>query len=493
MSKASADALEDPDCVCSYGMTLSWDINDPKLPQELKQFDGFQEWTDGYVRFIYSSEDKHAQRHLSGWAMRNTNNHNCQILKKSCLGVVVCSRSCSLPDGTKLQLRPAICDKARQKQQKKPCNNCNSALELIPCRGHSGYPVTNFWRLDCKAIFFQAKGVHDHPRPESKSETEARRSAVKRQMSSSHLSQKKRLLESEAGRYHDSGGLLTNIQQLSCMEAPERFSLITDPSFSIPAQHYPSFQNTEPYKASYDSVSFDGEAVSPFQKCPNSRIYMPRPPCGYEFAVPSYISSSSYPTLYKDSSNGSPDAERVHLNGPQQSLGALNVSDRNFDGTIKHHGWKQILGKTGYGDRSDYGQVQMNAAHPYYNGDYPCRYGSTPSPTAPTLQTVITTTTKVSYQPYKSSMVKYSDSACDIKNLQSCNHMSDDIVETIYPEVKAQEDFGVIRSALGYQQDIVPTKSERVENLDSYRYGGYTTSNYSDRVGHSFRYENSDY
>lgn len=111
----------------------------------MKQFDSFQEWTDGYVRFIYSgetfhtvdtgvtqsdassylrltvnllvAEDKNAQRHLSGWAMRNTNNHNCQILKKSCLGVVVCSRGCSLSDGSRLQLRPAICDKARQKQQ----------------------------------------------------------------------------------------------------------------------------------------------------------------------------------------------------------------------------------------------------------------------------------------------------------------------------------------------------------------------------------------
>lgn len=85
--------------------------------QEPKHFDSFQEWPDGYLRFIYAIEDKNAQRHLSGWAMRNTNNHNCQILKKSCLGVVVCARNCILPDGTKLQLRPAICDKARQKQQ----------------------------------------------------------------------------------------------------------------------------------------------------------------------------------------------------------------------------------------------------------------------------------------------------------------------------------------------------------------------------------------
>lgn len=37
----------------------------------------------------------------------------------------------------------------------KLCPSCNSALELLPCRGHSGYPVTNFWRVDGKAIFFQ--------------------------------------------------------------------------------------------------------------------------------------------------------------------------------------------------------------------------------------------------------------------------------------------------------------------------------------------------
>ena len=29
-----------------------------------------------------------------GWAMRNTNNHNVSILKKSCLGVLVCSKRC---------------------------------------------------------------------------------------------------------------------------------------------------------------------------------------------------------------------------------------------------------------------------------------------------------------------------------------------------------------------------------------------------------------
>lgn len=83
----------------------------------MSQTDWFQEWPDSYVKHIYSSEDKNAQRHHSSWAMRNTNNHNSRILKKSCLGVVVCGNDCSTLDGRKIYLRPAICDKARQKQQ----------------------------------------------------------------------------------------------------------------------------------------------------------------------------------------------------------------------------------------------------------------------------------------------------------------------------------------------------------------------------------------
>ncbi|XP_038177010.1 chorion-specific transcription factor GCMa [Arvicola amphibius] len=163
---------------------LSWDINDMKLPQNVKRTDWFQEWPDSYVKHIYSSEDRNAQRHLSSWAMRNTNNHNSRILKKSCLGVVVCSRDCSTEEGRKIYLRPAICDKARQKQQRKCCPNCNGPLKLIPCRGHGGFPVTNFWRHDGRFIFFQSKGEHDHPKPETKLEAEARRAMKKVHMAS---------------------------------------------------------------------------------------------------------------------------------------------------------------------------------------------------------------------------------------------------------------------------------------------------------------------
>ncbi|XP_073487153.1 chorion-specific transcription factor GCMb [Aquarana catesbeiana] len=482
MSKISGDMYNDSDCICSYGMKLSWDINDPKLPQDLKQFDSFQEWTDGYVRYIYLGEDKNAQRHLSGWAMRNTNNHNCQILKKSCLGVVVCSRKCTLADGSKLQLRPAICDKARQKQQKKVCTNCNSTLEVIPCRGHSGYPVTNFWRLDGKAIFFQAKGNHDHPRPESKTETEARRSAVKRQMSSSHLSQKKKLLESDVGRYNDSGGHFSNIHPISCLDGPERFGLVAEGSFPLAPQHYPSFQNTDPFKPNYGAVGYQGDSVSTFSKC-SERIYMPRTPCGYDFH--GYMTPNSYPPLYKEPMGSLPDSDRAPLNGPQTNLGMLSPHERNFDGTGKHHGWKQIFSKPGYADRSDYGQIQTNAGHSYYNPEYPCRYARSPSPT---LQTVITTTTKVSYQAYKPPVVKYTDNVCDVKALQNYPHLQDSLPEGVFPDVKAQDDLSVIKTGLGYQEQI-PTKSERLDNLDFYKYGQCMSNGFS---GQPYRYDNGE-
>jgi hypothetical protein len=63
------------------------------------------------------------------------------------------------------------------KTKGKPCPNrrCNGRLEIIACRGHCGYPVTHFWRHTEHAVFFQSKGVHDHPRPEAKSTAEQRR------------------------------------------------------------------------------------------------------------------------------------------------------------------------------------------------------------------------------------------------------------------------------------------------------------------------------
>ncbi|CRK91309.1 CLUMA_CG004983, isoform A [Clunio marinus] len=159
--------------------TPDWDINDTNVPAiNEAELNEFQEWADGHCRYVYNPNNEDAKKHISGWAMRNTNNHNVNILKKSCLGVLVCSVGCTLPNGTKINLRPAICDKARRKQTGKPCPNRNCSggqLEVLSCRGHCGYPVTHFWRHTKYGIFFQAKGIHDHPRPEPKS-SESRRS-----------------------------------------------------------------------------------------------------------------------------------------------------------------------------------------------------------------------------------------------------------------------------------------------------------------------------
>ncbi|XP_019890139.1 transcription factor glial cells missing 2 [Musca domestica] len=195
-----------------------WDINDAVVPQvNDTDFDEFSEWTDGHVRLIYPLNNEEAKKHISGWAMRNTNNHNVNILKKSCLGVLVCSQNCTLPNGNKINLRPAICDKARRKQEGKACPNktCRGGrLEIKPCRGHCGYPVTHFWRHSNNAIFFQAKGVHDHPKPEPKNSSVSKRafgrvSTVPRNGNGAGGRGGKK-----AGLVGGSGGLSTSLRQM---------------------------------------------------------------------------------------------------------------------------------------------------------------------------------------------------------------------------------------------------------------------------------------
>ena len=50
----------------------------------------------------------------------------------------------------------------------RPCPRagCSGRLVAVGCHGNAGYPVTHFWRTVGEYVFFQAKGVHDHPRPE---------------------------------------------------------------------------------------------------------------------------------------------------------------------------------------------------------------------------------------------------------------------------------------------------------------------------------------
>ncbi|PSN56670.1 hypothetical protein C0J52_00054 [Blattella germanica] len=65
-----------------------WDINDTSIPR-VSEYNRWEEWADGHCRLVYPATSEEAKRHASGWAMRNTNNHNVHILKKSCLGVLV--------------------------------------------------------------------------------------------------------------------------------------------------------------------------------------------------------------------------------------------------------------------------------------------------------------------------------------------------------------------------------------------------------------------
>ena len=94
-------------------------------------YDVWEEWPDGHCRFVYPESCEEAKKHSSGWAMRNTNNHNVNILKKSCLGVLVCTKRCIQKHGKPVTIRPAICDKARKKQQGKAYSNLKTQTQII--------------------------------------------------------------------------------------------------------------------------------------------------------------------------------------------------------------------------------------------------------------------------------------------------------------------------------------------------------------------------
>ncbi|XP_075056502.1 chorion-specific transcription factor GCMa [Mixophyes fleayi] len=256
MLRFACDSAMEQKASLSPTKVFNWDINDMKLPQDLEKTDWFQEWPDSSVKHIYSSVDKNAQRHLSGWAMRNTNNHNSRILKKSCLGVLVCSNDCTTSHGRKIYLRPAICDKARQKQQSKQCPNCRGTLKLVSCRGHGGFPVTNFWRHEGQFIYFQTKGNHDHPKPETKLESDSRKTVHKKRTSIESTStehKRNRNVEPLTGDIQNQENLSsTGLSQEGCLPSYELNDMKMDQS-SIEhmlnnclsqAKHYNYFTDT---------------------------------------------------------------------------------------------------------------------------------------------------------------------------------------------------------------------------------------------------------
>jgi len=105
----------------------------------VRDYDEFWAWPDGDCRRVYdAARSADAARHWTGWAMRNTNNHNQIVLKKSCIGLLVCSRRAAT--GCDVRLRPAICSKARHKQLGKfPRTRVSLSLSLRVRRANNDF------------------------------------------------------------------------------------------------------------------------------------------------------------------------------------------------------------------------------------------------------------------------------------------------------------------------------------------------------------------
>lgn len=152
--------------------------------------------------------------------------------------------------------------------------------------------------MSAVAVVFQAKGVHDHPRPESKSETEARRSSVKRRVNSPPFTPKRRLIDPQVDSMSKRCGCTCRWRvgfysfsvfqalgpALLCVEPSDRISFI-EPNFP---QHYPAFQSPEPYYSPHNPL---GEPPPSLQKPANTKLFMSRP--SYEFQ--GYLTPPSYP------------------------------------------------------------------------------------------------------------------------------------------------------------------------------------------------------
>ncbi|XP_077545926.1 uncharacterized protein LOC144158720 [Haemaphysalis longicornis] len=158
----------------------NWNIYDSHMPY-LNVFDEFQEWPDGFCRYVYRADCVEAQRHASGWAMRLSWAKDKPYFqqKKKCLGVMVCSLQCVSDTGRSVRLRPHVSNEDRKNQEGKPCPNlgCLGSLQLQPCSGYCGSPVLHIWRHTDSAVFFQSEGFHDHPRPNERQRVSMRKSS----------------------------------------------------------------------------------------------------------------------------------------------------------------------------------------------------------------------------------------------------------------------------------------------------------------------------
>ncbi|XP_077544693.1 transcription factor glial cells missing 2-like [Haemaphysalis longicornis] len=146
-----------------------WKIEDSVLPQ-VTTFDEYNEWPDGNCRYVYRPDHAEAQCHATGWAMRHGKNLKQHIYQKKCTGVLVCSLQCVSDTGLRVFLKPGVSAELRKRQEGEPCPNhgCRGLMIFQHCRGYRGNAVRHFWRHTDSAVFFEAQGFHDHPRPNPK-------------------------------------------------------------------------------------------------------------------------------------------------------------------------------------------------------------------------------------------------------------------------------------------------------------------------------------
>ncbi|XP_074642706.1 uncharacterized protein LOC141899959 isoform X2 [Tubulanus polymorphus] len=157
---------------------------------------------------------------------------------------------------------PAICDKARKKQIGRPCPNerCPGRLELQPCRGHCGYPVTHFWRHLDGYIFFQAKGTHDHPFPEAKTSADTRRHSTRRTIAKQHKMKAIDVSKSGKRLSSDAMRLRYKVPKLGVSESDVICSCPPFECLCPPQSH--QINRTPGYGSSFDHL--DGNIYSDF-------------------------------------------------------------------------------------------------------------------------------------------------------------------------------------------------------------------------------------
>ncbi|KAM3181813.1 hypothetical protein ACTXT7_013632 [Hymenolepis weldensis] len=131
------------------------------------RYDKIQEWIDGDTKKIFQEYNIHICDISGGWVVRDVISENPLLMKKVCMGVLVCSASCNFTDDF-VGYRPAATEKAFKDQIGRCCPNprCNGNLVHVPCEGYNGAPVIHLWRFYNKRLYFQSMGRHNHARPQ---------------------------------------------------------------------------------------------------------------------------------------------------------------------------------------------------------------------------------------------------------------------------------------------------------------------------------------